>query len=55
MFSEEPPTNAKLLSQPAFIGTPHIGGGTAEAVLEMGRAAIEGLDDPSLEISPSNN
>ena len=50
VFSEEPPTNAKLLLQPAFIGTPHIGGGTAEAVLAMGRAAIDGLDDPSREI-----
>jgi phosphoglycerate dehydrogenase-like enzyme len=55
VFSEEPPTNAELLSQPAFIGTPHIGGGTAEAVLAMGRAAIEGLDDPSREIPSSNN
>src|SRR4029453_9915049 len=50
VFTEEPPTNAQLLLQPAFIGTPHIGGGTAEAVLAMGRAAIEGLDDPSREI-----
>jgi phosphoglycerate dehydrogenase-like enzyme len=50
VFNEEPPTNGELLLQPAFIGTPHIGGGTAEAVLAMGRAAIEGLDDPSREI-----
>jgi phosphoglycerate dehydrogenase-like enzyme len=55
VFSEEPPTNAELLSQQTFIGTPHIGGGTAEAVLAMGRAAIEGLDDPSREIQQSNN
>jgi phosphoglycerate dehydrogenase-like enzyme len=55
VFSEEPPTNAELLLQPAFIGTPHIGGGTAEAVLAMGRAAIEGLDDYSREIQLSNN
>jgi D-3-phosphoglycerate dehydrogenase len=55
VFSEEPPKNAELLSQQTFIGTPHIGGGTAEAVLAMGRAAIEGLDDPSREISLSNN
>jgi len=53
VFSEEPPTNSQLLSQPAFIGTPHIGGGTTEAVLAMGRAAIEGLDDPSREVQPS--
>jgi phosphoglycerate dehydrogenase-like enzyme len=50
VFSEEPPTNAQLLLQPAFIGTPHIGGGTTEAVLAMGRAAIEGLDDESRQI-----
>ena len=54
VFSEEPPTNSQLLSQPAFIGTPHIGGGTTEAVLAMGRAAIEGLDDPSREVPPSD-
>jgi phosphoglycerate dehydrogenase-like enzyme len=51
VFNEEPPTNADLLSLPNFIGTPHIGGGTAEAVLAMGRAAIEGLDDASRQIS----
>jgi phosphoglycerate dehydrogenase-like enzyme len=51
VFGEEPPTNADLLSLPNFIGTPHIGGGTAEAVLAMGRAAIDGLDDPSRQIS----
>ena len=55
VFSEEPPKNAELLSQQTFIGTPHIGGGTTEAVLAMGRAAIEGLDDPSREIQRSNN
>ena len=51
VFSEEPPTNTDLLSLPNFIGTPHIGGGTAEAVLAMGRAAIEGLDDATRQIS----
>jgi len=33
-----------------FVGTPHIGGGTAEAVLAMGRAAIAGLDDTTRQI-----
>jgi phosphoglycerate dehydrogenase-like enzyme len=50
VFNEEPPTDRDLLALPNFIGTPHIGGGTAEAVLAMGRAAIEGLDDPSRQI-----
>ena len=51
VFDEEPPTNTELLSLSNFIGTPHIGGGTSEAVLAMGRAAIEGLDDASRQIS----
>jgi phosphoglycerate dehydrogenase-like enzyme len=50
VFSDEPPRNQELLSLPNFIGTPHIGGGTTEAVLAMGRAAIEGLDDASRQI-----
>jgi D-3-phosphoglycerate dehydrogenase len=50
VFAEEPPRDPELLSSPRFVGTPHIGGGTMEAVLAMGRAAIEGLDDPSRQI-----
>jgi D-3-phosphoglycerate dehydrogenase len=50
VFSEEPPTDRELLLLPNFIGTPHIGAGTSEAVLAMGRAAIESLDDPSRQI-----
>ncbi len=50
VFNEEPPTDRELLLLPNFIGTPHIGGGTTEAVLAMGRAAIEGLDDPARQI-----
>ncbi len=44
VFAIEPPTDRELLALSNFIGTPHIGGGTREAVLAMGRAAITGLE-----------
>jgi D-3-phosphoglycerate dehydrogenase len=44
VFSVEPPIDHELLRQPTFLGTPHIGASTEEAVLAMGRAAIAGLD-----------
>jgi D-3-phosphoglycerate dehydrogenase len=44
VFAVEPPVDRDLLLLPNFIGTPHVGGGTQEAVLAMGRAAIAGLD-----------
>lgn len=42
-FAEEPTKNARLLSHPKILATPHIGGSTEEAILAMGRAAIAGL------------
>jgi phosphoglycerate dehydrogenase-like enzyme len=45
VFAQEPPTDLELLNLPNFIATPHIGGSTEEAVLNMGRAAIHGLDN----------
>jgi D-3-phosphoglycerate dehydrogenase len=44
VFALEPPGDAELLALPNFLGTPHIGGSTEEAILAMGRAAIDGLD-----------
>jgi phosphoglycerate dehydrogenase-like enzyme len=44
VFLEEPPQDQELLSLPNFLVTPHIGGSSQEAILAMGRAAIEGLD-----------
>jgi len=45
VFTVEPPQDGKLLSLPNFLATPHIGGSAEEAVLAMGRAAIDGLID----------
>ena len=44
VFSAEPPQDLELLRLPHFLATPHIGGSAEEAILAMGRAAIEGLD-----------
>jgi D-3-phosphoglycerate dehydrogenase len=50
VFMQEPPDDLELLRLPNFLATPHIGGSSAEAVLAMGRAAIEGLDDNRLPV-----
>ena len=52
VFTAEPPVNRELLRAPNFIGTPHIGAGTHDAVLAMGRAAIAGLDDGPEAVGP---
>ncbi len=44
VFAVEPPQDVTLLSLPNFLVSPHIGGSAAEAIVAMGRAAIEGLD-----------
>lgn len=44
VFGNEPPTDQELLALPNLVVTPHIGGSAIEAVLAMGRAAIEGLE-----------
>ncbi len=44
VFATEPPKNRGLLDLPNFLATPHIGSGTEQAILAMGRAAIYGLE-----------
>jgi D-3-phosphoglycerate dehydrogenase len=44
VFATEPPEDEELLKLPTFLATPHIGGSAEEAILAMGRAAIEGLE-----------
>jgi D-3-phosphoglycerate dehydrogenase len=44
VFATEPPNDLELLRLPNFLATPHIGGSSEEAILAMGRAAIDGLD-----------
>lgn len=44
VFTVEPPPDMELLQLPNFLVTPHIGGSAHEAILAMGRAAIDGLD-----------
>jgi D-3-phosphoglycerate dehydrogenase len=44
VFAMEPPKDNELLNLPNFIATPHIGGSSEEAILAMGRSAIEALD-----------
>jgi D-3-phosphoglycerate dehydrogenase len=45
VFADEPPQDKELLNLPNFLATPHIGGSAEEAILAMGRAAINGLDE----------
>jgi phosphoglycerate dehydrogenase-like enzyme len=44
VFAVEPPQDSELLALPNFLATPHIGGSAKEAILAMGRSAIDGLD-----------
>lgn len=56
VFEPEPPTDVDLLRLPNFLCTPHIGGSSEEAILNMGRAAIVGLDHnriPTADFPPA--
>ncbi|MFD2234494.1 phosphoglycerate dehydrogenase [Phaeospirillum tilakii] len=48
VFASEPPEDLDLIRLPNVLVTPHIGGSAEEAVLAMGRAAIDGLDHARL-------
>jgi len=48
VFAIEPPEDKELLNLPNVIATPHIGGSSNEAILAMGRAAIDGLSKNSI-------
>ncbi len=45
VFAIEPPQDQELIALPNFFVTPHIGGSSEEAILAMGRAAIDGLEN----------
>ena len=45
VFATEPPDDRALLELPNVIVTPHLGGSAEEAILAMGRAAINGLEE----------
>jgi D-3-phosphoglycerate dehydrogenase len=55
VFTIEPPVDRDLLQLPTFIGTPHVGASTDEAVLAMGRAAIAGLEGGSESPNSASN
>ncbi len=48
VLADEPPTDLALANMPNVIVTPHIGGSAEEAILNMGRAAIAGLEHASV-------
>jgi phosphoglycerate dehydrogenase-like enzyme len=48
VFSQEPPEDRDLLLLPNFLATPHIGGSAEEAILAMGYAAINGLEENAI-------
>lgn len=57
VFNKKKPDDQELLSLPNFIPTPHLGGSAIEAIMAMGRAAIDGLENnrlPERDVFPDN-
>ena len=54
VFAVEPPQDVELLNLPNFLATPHIGGSAQEAIIAMGRAAIDGLDRNDIPLFSHN-
>lgn len=50
VFSVEPPEDNQLLFLDNFFVTPHLGGSAEEAIIAMGLAAIDGLDNFSIPL-----
>lgn len=48
VFIDEPPSDLELLNLPNFFATPHLGGSAYEAIIAMGKSAIDGLDSHSI-------
>lgn len=48
VFAQEPPQDNELIHLENFFATSHIGGSTEEAILAMGKAAIDGLETATL-------
>ncbi len=57
VFATKAPDDRELPELPNFIATPHLGGSAEEAILAMGRAAIDGLENnqiPERGVFPDN-
>lgn len=51
VFRVEPPKDRELLCLQNFLVTPHIGGSAEEAIIAMGLAAIDGLENNEIPVN----
>jgi len=54
VYEEEPPPDSEFLRLPSLICTPHISGNSFEAVVAMGRSAIQHIDSFFKVVNPDN-